>query len=1019
MKNIQSILSILNENQRKAVEITEGPLMIIAGPGTGKTQVVASRIANLLASDQSVGAETILCLTYTEAGAKALKQRLISLIGAEAHKINTTTFHGFCSQIILHNHERFGRRELTLLEDIDKVEILERIFDSASFADSYFGNYNELTKYTSGIFKIMKEEELTYEKLKQAAQKEIDNMPFNDEYIYKAKSGNNKAGDLKMGLVNTRKKQLKKILNVAAHFEQFEHVLKEKGYFEYIDQIKWVVNEFKRDKDFKMSFQEKYQYITVDEFQDTNGLQNELLTLLTDYWEAPNLCVVGDDDQSIYRFQGANLYNVLHFYERFKEIVQIVVLDVNYRSTKKIIDASNHIIEKNTQRLVGSIPNLVKKLKPANEGNVGQKVSVKCFDNLLQEQAWICDQIEKAYKNGEDLSDIAIIYKEHSQATNIIHCLEIRNIPLNVKETVNILSDTLFVQIITLIKLIINENCKSEEYNYYLNFLIRFDFVKLSQSEISQIISTKFTDENNALYEVFKNPSKFLTDANLCEKISSIDSNIEFMKGVRFNASIPVFIQNLYEKFGILEFAVSSGKKNYLIKVLTTLLKNATAFQNSFQDGDVSDYLRKIEKMQSHGLKLSLDNSNCREGGVEFVTAHSSKGKEFKRVYIISCVTNTWNKKSKNSDHFPEDILNKTDEFEQDEQRRLFFVALTRGKSEVHISYSTFDGKDKAITESQFVTELIESDTNVEVSKVSVPSEITQKFEIESLTVKPQTTSELISKELVDEKLKSFSLTATKLNKYLRCPVAFYFEEIQEVKAPESEQLVFGNVIHNTLEAFCKLYRKTGEMQTVDLLLEKFVHQMERRKSSFSESNYSKRLETGKNALLYLYENKLKHLPQTIESEKYFNMIEVDGVPIEGRADLVISLGGDVNLVDFKVSAKFNDKKVSAPTDKNRYGGDYWRQLAFYSILATSKPYCMSVNNATIECIQTNADDYLATKSITITSDLIEIIKSIIKETYENIKQYKFYEGCNEEDCIWCKVANAYNVDKIKEARLV
>src|ERR1700741_3203440 len=332
----------LNENQRLAVDTIDGPVMVIAGPGTGKTQILASRVGKILL-ETDAQPENILCLTYTDAGVVAMRKRLLQFIGSDAYKVNIYTFHAFCNDVIQENLSLFEKTALDPVSDLEKIQFFKELIDSFPKNHAlkrYRGDvYFEINNLQS-LFSTMKREGWTADFINQKIDEYLADLPNRDEFIYKRKYKDFNAGDLKKDKIEDVKERMEKLKAAVNEFNNYQVLLRKKSRYDFDDMINWVINVFEENKTLLSNYQEKYQYILVDEYQDTSGTQNKLLQLLIGYWEKPNVFVVGDDDQSIYRFQGANIENMLEFANTYTKDLKTVVLTNNYRSTQPILDIS-------------------------------------------------------------------------------------------------------------------------------------------------------------------------------------------------------------------------------------------------------------------------------------------------------------------------------------------------------------------------------------------------------------------------------------------------------------------------------------------------------------------------------------------------------------------------------------------------------------------------------------------------------------------------------------------------------
>ncbi|RME98840.1 MAG: ATP-dependent helicase, partial [Bacteroidetes bacterium] len=363
-------LARLNPAQREAVEQLEGPVLVIAGPGTGKTHILASRIGRILL-ETDAQAQNILCLTFTEAGVHAMRQRLLQLIGPEAHRVHIFTFHAFCNSVIQENLAYFGRYNLEPLTELEQVEVLRSILEGLPLthplrrgkvqAHFYEGHLRQL-------FQWMKAEAWTVERVLEAIEVYLAGLPDRPEYRYQRPSRKHKKGDLKESQYEQERQRMEVLASAVRLFPDYEAALLQRGRYDYADMIRWVLGAFRDNQLLLRSYQEQYLYFLVDEYQDTNGAQNELIRQLAAYWESPNLFIVGDDDQSIFEFQGARLKNLVDYYLDFKDHIKVVLLQDNYRSNQAILDAAQALIQYNEQRITKQLKRLAvdKKLRAAH-----------------------------------------------------------------------------------------------------------------------------------------------------------------------------------------------------------------------------------------------------------------------------------------------------------------------------------------------------------------------------------------------------------------------------------------------------------------------------------------------------------------------------------------------------------------------------------------------------------------------------------------------------------------------------
>ncbi|HKK79041.1 MAG TPA: UvrD-helicase domain-containing protein, partial [Phaeodactylibacter sp.] len=334
-------LQQLNPQQQEAVEQIEGPVLVIAGPGTGKTHILSSRVGRILL-ETDAQAHNILCLTFTEAGVHAMRQRLLEFIGPEAHRLPIYTFHSFCNSVIQDHLELFGRQDMEPLSDLERVELIRSVLDGLPPEHPLRRGQNDAFFYETHLRKLfqqMKAERWTVEKVNTAIDEYLASLPQREDYIYKVNRGDFKKGDLKTSKIQTETEKMERLRAAVALFPDYQKAMRDARRYDYDDMILWVLEGFEKHENLLRSYQERFLYLLVDEYQDTNGAQNAILRKLVEYWDQPNLFIVGDDDQSIYEFQGARLKNLTDIYQAYRADLSLVMLRNNYRSTQHILDA--------------------------------------------------------------------------------------------------------------------------------------------------------------------------------------------------------------------------------------------------------------------------------------------------------------------------------------------------------------------------------------------------------------------------------------------------------------------------------------------------------------------------------------------------------------------------------------------------------------------------------------------------------------------------------------------------------
>lgn len=1024
--------------------------MVIAGPGTGKTEVLAARIANILQKTDSQP-HNILCLTFTDAGTIAMRKRLLEFIGPEAYKVNIYTFHAFCNEVIQQNLDYFGKRELSLVSELEVVQFLEKLVDSfpTSHPLYHVSSYYEVGRLKN-LFQTMKAEDWTVEEVTQAVDAYLKDLPNNPEFQYKRNTKDAKAGDPNQRLIKAQTEKMEKLKAGAKEFEKYQAFLAETGRYDYQDMIAWVVKAFSENENMLAEYQERFLYILVDEYQDTNGAQNEIINLLTNFWDNPNIFIVGDDDQSIFRFQGANLRNIMDFYGRHKDAEKIMITK-NYRSSQNILNSAKSLIEGNSERLINEIPGLEKNLTASSADVATSEIKPRVFEyyNTAHEEAGIVEILEKLHINGTDLSEVAVIYNQHRQAYNIIKLLEEKKIPLNVKESTNILELPFTKTIINILTYIAGEFKEPYSMESALFHILHYDFFNIGTRDIAMLsaklrqLEQEHRKKKKESAGMLQLPSleprlrELIADEAIIRNLISIDSQERVLKlgeglnnwiGQIPHTTLQELIENIFSEAGILEYVMNTNEKIWHMRILTTFFNFVKDECRKNPGLTLEGLLQMINQMDEHGIKMPLSKMTFAKKGVNFVTAHSSKGLEFEHVFVIGCQGKIWDRGrgSRGQFTFPQTLTLSNTGDDTQESRRLFYVAMTRAKKHLVMSYSARDMNDKDIEMSQFVAEVLEKskDTKnpIEIEPKVLPDENIMRYHRSLMSRSQAHNTQIIETAYLNDLLKDYKLSPTHLNKYLQCPVAFYFENILRVPRPLHENMAFGTAIHYALEHFFKKAKKTGVFPNEGTLEHYFTHGMDLNRSAFTETQFKKRLEYGREILKGYFDQHKETWDTNVKLEYYVWNAHMDGIPITGKIDKVEFKkspegGMEANIVDYKTGNFINAiQRLKGPSEKQPLGGDYWRQIVFYKILTDAdkkEPWYMTSGEMGFIEKDSKSGKYQKVK-IEVTYEDIETVKGQIKDTYAKIMDHQFTHGCNEETCTWCEfIKQEYRVGSL------
>lgn len=1018
----------LNEKQRLAVNTIEGPVMVIAGPGTGKTQILASRIGKILLETDATP-ENILCLTYTDAGVVAMRKRLLQFIGPDAYKVNIYTFHAFCNDVIQENLSLFEKTSLDPISELEKIQLFKELIDAFPKnhpLKRYRGDvYFEVNNLQS-LFSTMKKEGWTPAFINQRIDEYVQSLPEREEFVYKtSRAGKWNKGDLKPAYHDALEK-MGKLRAAVDEFDHFQQMMRKKNRYDFDDMINWVIKAFEENKNLLTSYQEKFQYILVDEYQDTSGTQNRLVELLISYWDKPNVFVVGDDDQSIYRFQGANVENMLDFAGNYKNDLLTVVLTNNYRSTQPILDVSKTLINRNEERLVKKINGLSKDLLSSKKeiSQLKHPPHIREYETQRQEMIGIAKQVQDLVAQNVSPGRIGIIYKENKYGEELAQYFKLLNIPVYSKRHLNILELPLGKKIALLLKYLASEHDIPYSGDEMLFEILHFDWFNIPPIEIAKLtmeVADKRFSENKTsvrqlLTEKRNTPAKDLFSNGLHEGLKKASLAIEELIADVPNVTLQTIFENIIRKAGALKHIMQSTDKHWQLQILTGLFDFVKEETHRNPYLDLQQLVNLIELMEKEDITLPLVQVSGSDKGINLMTAHGSKGLEFEYVLLVGCNSSFWEKKRKPGGGYklPDTMFSSQPvASEEEELRRLFYVALTRAEQHLYISYSKFKNDGKELEPSMFIAE-IQDEHKIKTERIIIDTEVLSEFAALSFGEAEAPEIDKIEEDFISRILDKFVMNVTALNNYLKCPLEFYFKNLIRIPSPKNEATEFGSAVHYALE---KLFRKMQDekkdrFESKEEFVANFEWYMHRHRESFTKEQFARRLEYGQEVLGNYYDKYINSFNKIVAIERNIRNVVIKDVPLKGKLDKLEFDGKSVNVVDYKTGDP--DKaipKTKGPSDKEPNGGDYWRQAVFYKILVDNyEQKDWKVISTEFDFIEPDKKKNYRKEKVVITPADITTVTQQITSTWEKIHNREFYIGCGKEDCHWCNFVKTNNL---------
>jgi len=1020
LEEYQKIYRQLNPEQQAAVNAIEGPVMVIAGPGTGKTQILGARIGKILL-DTDAEPRNILCLTYTDAGVVAMRRRLLSFIGSDAYKVNIFTFHAFCNEVIQEHLSLFEKQSMDPISDLERIELLRNLIDELPKGNPlkrYRGDVYFEMNNLQGLFSTMKREGWTPAFLEERIDVYIKDLDDRDEFVYKtSRAGKWTKGDQKPAYF-TEKERMEKLRAAVREFDHYQSVMRRENRYDFDDMINWVLRAFEEHPSLLSDYQERYLYILVDEYQDTSSNQNYLIELLISYWENPNIFVVGDDDQSVFRFQGANLENMETFAKsRMKDDLKQIVLTRNYRSTQPILDMAEALINRNQERLVRKMDGLNKELLSSHPARAGLTYlpRLQQFLSMRHEMAGIAMEIGRLIESGAAPRRIAIIYKENRYGEELAKVLQLKQIPFYSKRKLNLLQIPFARNIVTLLRYLDAEVQMPFSGDALLFEVLHYPFYRITPMEIARMSVAVNEKKYNAhyslrqhLYEKARQVPADLFDPPVNPDIQKVSGFIEKWIGDMHVLTLQQLFERIIREGGILSYIIQSPEKIWLMQVLTALFDFIKEENQRNQDLTLRGLVQVFDLMENNNLPISITQLEGNDQGVSLLTAHGSKGLEFEYVFLAGCNKEFWEGKRKPSRGYalPDTVFETAEKgSEEEELRRLFYVAITRAEVYLSLSWSRFRSDGKELERSAFIAEIQEEDPLVQ-EDVNIPE--VQLMDLEALRFSEGLAPEIagVEEAFLKPLLEKFVMNVTALNNYLYCPLQFYYQSLIRIPSGKSEAAEFGVAVHFALRRLFEKMQVSDDKKTFparDVFLRDFDWWLVRHRESFTKEGFARRAEYGHEVLGRFYDKYVDSWPTVTLVELTVKAVMND-IPLKGQLDKLEFTGSQVNVVDYKTGDP--DKaaqKLRAPTEKHPEGGDYWRQAVFYKILVDHYPSKnWEVVSTEFEFVEPDTKKQYVRRKIPITPSDMAIVKQQIRYVWERIQARDFYTGCGKPDCHWC-----------------
>lgn len=987
-----------NSKQQQAIDILNGQVMLLAGPGTGKTFTVIHRIEKMLAD--GVEPSSILCLTFSDAAASEMRQRLIKKMGVVASAVDIYTYHSFCNDLIKTYPGKFEMTSgVKLITDAEKISIMKECIDDANLkffvpsrADRYF-----FTKNFISYVEKLKTQRVSKDEYMACIDTNPMLMPRYKELeseIYEREQAGNTKNKTRYNELEKIKTNIEKAKELWTLFELYSTKMINKNLIDFSDMINLVLTSFEEDSQFLSEVSNKYKYFLVDEYQDTNDLQNQIIFNLLDGNDEKNIFVVGDDDQIIYGFQGAKSDNIENFLTKYPNTT-VICLEENNRSTQTILDFSNLIVNQDENRLENNLYfkekyNISKKLTAKNPKIIVKDKKIKRiqFGEILQEFNYIVDDIKtliesdfapKTDEDKIDYSQIAIISKKRAELQTFAELLKSKNIPFQIDEGKSIFAIRSTILIYFYIKAMNNYLTSSDK----LFGLLLSEPFKIDQQDYNKILEEKRLwkkDESSDFITLMRNLNGWKNP----EKITKFLETFDYLQDYASSNNLRNTVVEIINRTGLLTYFYKSGKnRSENLAGIRKIISEATDFQNSDSTKNLSDFVKYLDDCFENEIDINLDKDSVVQNAVQLMTYHGSKGREFEYVYLPNLISSNWEDFRMPGEYklITEDVPDKdaAQAKKDSELLKLLFVGITRAKHTLTISFAdSNNGKAQQIT--KYLEPTANYDFDSEQFECSADDLTTEFYRSVSSDVFD---NQKAFKNEIEERVKSVVLSPSRLNDYLSCPRKFFYVKVLGIDVEEADWdgANFGTLIHSLLERAVKVAKESA-YPTLEEILEKFRLGMDGMKFS-SEAKKEKYFKQGQKLLTnyYPYFSQIP-ISRITDIEFSFYGVDVDGDFITGKIDRIEkNSDGTFELYDYKTGNYSSEKKI-APNEEKQ---NYFNQLCFYKYayekLTGNK--VSKVGIIYVENHEKSVDKYL-------TDDDMKYIETLIKDTYQNIKALKF-----------------------------
>lgn len=887
----------LNTEQQEAVEFGDGPLLIIAGAGTGKTTVVTERIKHLISSGRAKLSE-ILALTFTEKAAREMEERVDVIMPYGYTQMWVSTFHKFCDRLLRQEAIHIGLNPAyRLMTDTDATMLFRKhLFD---FELDYFRPLGNPTKFIGGML----------QHFSRLQDEDVSPKQYLDWVSIKHQASNPKQAQNSKSQITNEDEELehKKYLELANAYKKYQELKIQEGYLDFGDLITQTLELFRTRKNILSFYQKQFKYILVDEFQDTNIAQNELVKLMAG--NKANLTVVADDDQAVYKWRGAAVSNVLQFRKTYPK-AKLVVLSQNYRSTQGILDASYQLIQYNNPDRLEVKEHINKKLISARK-IAGEWPKLLYLDRVENEADEVAKEIQRVQGIGDrgqkyQWKDFAILVRANNHAEPFVRALGRHNIPVQFLGPGQLFRQPEVKDLIAYLQVLFNF-----EDNVAVFRVLSMEYFGLSGRDVA-VLTNVARKQNISLFEACE-----ASEQEAVKKlVTIIHRHLGLLTKETAGQILFYFLSDTGMMKNILEYQapIDERKANNISKFFSKL----KTYETDHRDASVTAVLAWIDlSMELGESPLAGDMDWVTNNAVNILSVHSAKGLEFPIVFLVNMVSARFPTiERRETIPIPEALIKEElpeGDYHLEEERRLCYVGMTRAKDDLYFTGANYYGEGKREKKlSPFVHEVIGEKIP---SPEAAPSQLSLlDWKLKEISVPQQKTNRIVT-----------YLSYSQIETFRLCPLHYKLRYILNIPTPSSASLSFGTSIHGALHDFYALHAG-GEKVTKELLLT--LLQKLWRTQGYESKQYEERMKKRGVEYLSEYFDKQFDRKATIGALEQPFTVTLGALKVGGKIDRVDVLpDGKIEIIDYKTGRMPSKREI-----------DVNLQLSIYALAGSSIP---------------------------------------------------------------------------------